>query len=325
MKASLILLLLLVISIAMPMSSFAQKPINCHFGDESTTLDDIFKNDLAVKAFTEKHPDAIRYIAIDDSLPPNGELSYTIENNETKEVLLVEFTQNENGCYRPKQYIYSFHNETIDATVKNSLGNFTEIMDLIKLDHKKIEDFYTKNCNPISLDYVLDGDTKPYFCKSDRDGIQMYVQDYVGGPIEIHIPDKTMDALFYNCNLNGDFFVLHNSEEIDFDMVAENDKRIFKMNLLPGYNKIEILGLVNLSGTEGFCGSIWSDDSRYISPNLQAKIGVEPWMVKCNDGLTLLLKPTEFTKPACVTNETFENLSHRGWAVAVSDYQDWQS
>ena len=61
-----------------------------------------------------------------------------------------------------------------------------------------------------------------------------------------------------------------------------------------------------------------------LPPLKQIKNGVDPWMVKCNEGLTLLLKPEEFTNAVCVTSETFEKLAQRGWAVRTpSDYQDW--
>ena len=318
MKTGLLMMTLLATSITIVTPSFAQTSINCHFGDKLTPLDNIFENDLAVKAFVEKHPNAIRYIAIDESSPPNGELSFTIENDQEKEILLIEFTQNENGCYRPKHYIYTYDNGIIDATVRNSLSNFTEIMDLMKLDDKKIDDFYTKNCNTVLLDYVL-ADAKPHFCKYDNENsIHMYLQKYIGGQIEINIPDKTMDALFYNCALNDDFFVLDNGEEIQYETIAENNTRIFKMELPQGYNKVEIIGFVNLSGNEHeFCGSIWGDDSRYISPSLQTKIGVDPWIVQCNDTLFLMLKPAEFSNAVCVTEHTMTKLTERGWRPII--------
>ncbi len=308
----------------MPVTSFAQKPINCHFGDESTPLDDIFEKDIAVKTFLKKHPDAIRNIAISPSIPLEGELSFTTVDNEKREILLIKFNQNENGCYRPYAYHYSFNDRVNDVTIKNTISNFTEIINLIKLDDKKIEDFYTKNCNEIQLDVVLEGDSKPYFCKYDAgNSIEMYLQKHVGGAIEIHIPNKAMNALFYNCDVDGEFFVLNNGEEIYYDLIADKDKKILRIDAASGYNEVEIIALGFLN-SDGFCGSIWGDDSRYVSPLLQTKIGVEPWMVKCNDGLDLLLTPAEFTRSICVTDETFEVLSDRGWAViAPDDYQDW--
>lgn len=308
----------------MPATSFAQSPINCNFGDQSTSLDEIFEKDIAVMAFTQKHPNAIRHVVTDETNPPNGELTYTIENKNEKEILLIKFNQNENGCYRPYGYHYSFNNGIIDVTIKNSIMNFTEIINLIKLDDKKIEDFYTKNCNSIQLDFKLEGNSKPNFCKYDiGNSIEMSLQKHIGGIVEIYIPNKAMDALFYNCAVN-DFIVLNSGEEIYYELIDDKDKKILKMDLPSGYNKMEIIGFT-YSGNDGFCGSIWGDDSRYISPLLQTKIGVEPFMVQCNDGLSLLLKPTEFTKSVCVTDDTRSKLDSRGWSVVLSEdeYQDW--
>ena len=260
---------------------------------------------------------------MEDSTPINGELSFTVEKTNEKEVLLIKFNQNENGCYRPYSYHYSFNNGIIDVTVKNSIMNFGEIINMIKLDNKKIEDFYTKNCNQIHLDFVSNGESKPYFCKDDiGNSIEMLLQKHIGGTVEIHIQNKAMDALFYNCEIN-DFMVLNSGEEIHYELIDDKDEKIFKMDLPSGYNKIEIIGFTYLSGDDGFCGSIWNDDSRYISPLLQTKIGVEPWMVKCNDDLNLILKPSEFKKAYCVSDDTRNKLGNLGWSIVPSDYQDW--
>ncbi|MCV0409610.1 hypothetical protein [Nitrosopumilus sp.] len=324
MKTRLLITILLTVSILIPMTSFAQKPVNCYFGDDSVSLDDIFEKDMAVKAFTEKHPNAIRQVVIEQTDPLQGKISFTTDDNGKEEILLIKFNQNENGCYRPYPYIYSYDDGIIDGTVQYSVLDITEIINLIKLEDKKIEHFYAKNCNTIQLDAVLDGNSKPYFCKSDVNGsIEMHLQKHVGGTVEVHIKDKAMDALFYNCVIDG-FMVLNNNEEISYELVVEEDKKIFKFEFLPGYNEAEIAGF-SYGGGSGFCGSIWGDDSRYISPLLQTKIGVEPWMVKCNDDMTLLLKPTEFTTSACVTGETADKLSHRGWSIVLSqdEYSDW--
>lgn len=310
------LLLFILISVTMPVTSFAQSPVNCNFGDSSTPLDKIFEKDIAAKTFTEKYPNATRYVAMEDSYPINGELSFTVENNSKKEMLLIKFNQNENGCYRPYAYHYSFNDGIIDVTVKNPIMNFGEIINLIKLDDKKIEDFYTKNCNQIQLDFVSNGESKPYFCKYDiGNSIEMILQKHVGGTVEIHIPDKAMDALFYDCEII-DFIVLDNGEEINYEL-DDTDKKIFKMELPSGYHKIEIIGFTYLSGNDRFCGSIWSEDSRYISPLLQTKIGVEPSMVQCNDDLILIQKYDNST--ACVTDDTGHKLVERGWTTC--DYQ----
>jgi hypothetical protein len=62
---------------------------------------------------------------------------------------------------------------------------------------------------------------------------------------------------------------------------------------------------------DGFCGSIWGSDSRYISPHLQMRIGVSPQMIQCNEDLALIFSYSE--KPACVKDESFEKLIERKW------------
>lgn len=287
MKIILWISILFVTSIAVPVTAFSEKPLNCHFGDQSTLLDDIFEKDLAVKEFLKKHPDATKNVSINETNPPNGELTFTAENQSEKEILMIKFTQNENGCYRPKSYHYSYDNGIIDVSIQNSLSNFTEIINLIKSDEKQIEDFYPRNCNPIKLDYIIKGDSKSYFCKIDESGsIVMSLQKHIGGLVEIQIPYKVMDALFYNCLESSGYFVLVNGEEVNFDWIDNNDEGLHSITveLPPGYSKMEIIRTFQMNMIqEGFCGSIWSEHERYLSPSMQKRIGVEPWMVKCNE------------------------------------------
>jgi hypothetical protein len=53
------------------------------------------------------------------------------------------------------------------------------------------------------------------------------------------------------------------------------------------------------------------------SPLKQFKAGITIDQIQCNDGLFLLLKPTEFTKAVCVTEDTFEKLMDRGWRAVI--------
>ena len=296
-------------------TSFAEKSVSCHFGDQSTSLDDIFKKDLVIKAFTEKHPNATRHVTTDETNPSDGELTFATDNKNKKETLMVKFTQNENGCYRPKSYHYSYDDGIINFSITNYLSNFTEIINLIKSDEKKIEDIYSKNCNPINLDYVIKGESNPYFCKIDESSsIIVSLQNHAGGPIEIGIPDKVMDALFYNCIKGDDYFVLVNEEEVDFEWSDDDDIDKIIVNLPTGYSKVEIIWTfqMNLS-QEGFCGSIWSQDGRYLSPSLQERIGVDPKIIQCNENLVLVTKQGKESS-ACVTPVTKQHLMDRGWA-----------
>ena len=304
-----------MISIMIPTSLSAQESIKCHFGDKSVSFDDIFEKDFAVKAFVEKHPNSTRHVAIDETKPPNGELTFSTENQNEKETLMIKFTQNDDGCYRPKSYHYSYDNGIIDVSIQNSLSNFTEIINLIKSDEKKLEDFFPKNCNPIKLDYVLEGDSKPHFCKvDDSSSIVISLQKHVGGQVEIKIPYNVMDALFYNCIDSGDYFVLINGEEVDFEWNDYDDEDMYGIILEApqGHSRVEIIRTFQLNLTqEGFCGSIWNEHERYISPSLQKRIGVDLQTIQCNDGLILTIKKDG--SPACVKSETKEKLAERNW------------
>jgi hypothetical protein len=291
-----------------------KKTVTCHFGDQNTSIDEIFQNDLAVKAFLEKHPTSTRYVAIEESYPIHGELSFTVNYENKKESLLIELTQNENGCYRPKTYHYSYDDGIINFTIRNSLSNFTEIINLIKSDTKKIEDFYPKNCNKISLEYLIDEEPILTFCRNnDENSLVGILQNYDGGIFEIQISQKEWNGLFYNCNFDDDLFLLNNGEEIDFEFNVTEEKRIFKIDLPSGDNRIEIIPItpLNMPQQSDFCGSIWGSDSRYVSPRLQIKIGVPSKMVQCNEGLSLIFSPSE--KPACVKDESIGKLVERNW------------
>ena len=291
-----------------------KETVTCHFGDQNTSIDEIFQNDLAVKAILEKHPTSARYVAIEESYPIHGELNFTANYENKTESLLIELTQNENGCYRPKTYHYSYDDGIVDFTIKNSLSNFTEIIDLIESDTKKVEDFYPKNCNETTLEYFLESKSNPYFCRvNDENSLVGILQNYDGGIFELQISEKEWNGLFYNCNFDGDIFLLNNGEEMDFEFDVTKEKRTFKIDLPSGDNRIEIIAItpLNMPQQIDFCGSIWGSDSRYISPHLQNKIGVPSKMVQCNEGLALIFSHTE--RLACVKDESIGKLIERNW------------
>jgi hypothetical protein len=117
MKTRLLLFILLVISITIPLTSFAEQPINCTFGDESIPLEDIFEKDLAVKAFTEKHQNATRNIPVNESGSLKNQLVLQAQNNSIKETLEIKFNVDTKGCYIPASYHYSYDDGIIDVTI----------------------------------------------------------------------------------------------------------------------------------------------------------------------------------------------------------------
>ena len=109
-------LIVLVISIGMP-AAYAEKSTSCTFGDESISADNIFEKDFAVKAFTEKHPNVTRTIPTDESGLLKNQLVLQAQNDDIKETLELLFHTDENGCYIPARYHYSYDDGTIDVTV----------------------------------------------------------------------------------------------------------------------------------------------------------------------------------------------------------------
>lgn len=57
--------------------------------------------------------------------------------------------------------------------------------------------------------------------------------------------------------------------------------------------------------------------TEFSSPRTQSIDGVPPDEVVCNEGLHLLLKPTKFLIPVCVTESTYHELANRGWSIVL--------
>lgn len=314
MKNLFLISVLFAILIAIP-AAYAENTASCTFGDESMSKDNIFEKDFAAMAFVEKHPNVTRTMPTDESGSLKNQLVLQAENDGIKETLELLFHTDTNGCYIPASYHYSYDDGIIDATVKNSVANFTEIMNLIKSDEKKIEDFYPRNCNPIKLDYVIDGESKPHFCKIDKhNSIVMSLQKHIGDTVEIHIPQKTMDALFYNCNTDDEFFILVNDEEVNFEADDIDGTITFTMTIPHGSSRVEMIktSSPNVDGNES-CINILGVDGKYLSPLLQTKIGIDPDKIKCNSRLEIVSKHDG--SPACVTPETIPKLVERGWTT----------
>ncbi|MDH5463482.1 MAG: hypothetical protein OEW49_04155 [Nitrosopumilus sp.] len=154
----------------------------------------------------------------------------------------------------------------------------------------------------------------------DTASLVLSVMSESSGTINLDIPQR----LF-----GGIFMVLVDGEEWDNLSITQN---ILTVNFPQSTSSVEIRGSYYITPYyldshlyTGVCDVVHDPPYSYIlSPLKQIKNGVEPWMVKCNGDLTLLLKPAEFTESVCVTGDTHKELSHRGWGVIASDdYQDW--
>lgn len=134
------------------------------------------------------------------------------------------------------------------------------------------------------------------------------------GIVKLDVPQRLLEGIF---------MVLVDGNEWDDLLITQNT---LSVNFPHDTSSIEIRGSYYITpyyvGSHlytGVCDVAHDPPYSYIlSPLKQIKNGVEPWMVQCNDGLTLLLKPAEFTKPACVTDDTANKLIERHWSISVS-------
>lgn len=293
----------------------AEESTNCHFGDNSTSLDKIFERDLAVKAFTDKHQNATRNVILEEKYSSDGKLSLTVGYNGTKEVLSIKFTQNENGCYRPKTYHYSYDDGTTNTTIRNTLGNFTEIINLIKSDNKSIRDFYPDNCEFVDIERTIT-DGKVYgICKeADAPVITILVDAYSDGTLEVNIPIEMVYVLnSKDCVPSNDFFVFSTEGEIPHKITPSDIGNLVKIELKEGANRIEIAGsyIIPDPSPAQYCGIVEGYDKKYLPPLDQIGRDMKPTAVRCNEGLVLIQRYD--ASPACVKPETKEKLIERGW------------
>lgn len=148
----------------------------------------------------------------------------------------------------------------------------------------------------------------------DSASLVLYITSVDSGIVKLDVPQRL---------LGGIFMVLVDGNEWDDLSITQN---VLSVNFPQDTSSVEIRGSYYITpyyvGSQlytGVCDVAHDPPYSYIlSPLKQIKNGVEPWMVQCNDGLTLLLKPAEFTKPACVTGDTAYKLIGRHWSISVS-------
>ena len=323
MKTGLLILILLIVLITMPVTSFAQKPINCNFGDESTSLDDIFENDFAVKAFFEMHPDATRTLMSDKSGTSTNQLMIHSDNGIIKETLLLKFNVDTKGCYIPAYYDYLYDNGEIGPQVRNSVSNFTEIVDLIRAEHKTIDDFYPDDCQFVDLDVSMTSGKSFGVCKKiTSSGVTILIDSDSGGSLEVDLPIQMVYSLpSKDCRPTGDFLVSLDKSETGYEITPTDIGNKVQVEFPEGFHKIRISGFVIIPSPSPaqYCGIVEGYlDKQYLAPLDQTDHGVGAKSIRCNDGLHLMLKPNEFTIPVCVTESTYNELDHRGWMPVLT-------
>ncbi|MDH3341396.1 MAG: hypothetical protein OEL84_08945 [Nitrosopumilus sp.] len=316
MKTMLLILVLLAISIAIPVSSFAENKTSCTFGDESISADNIFEKDFAVKAFVEKHPDATKSIPTNEFGSAKNQLVLQAQKDNTRERLEIRFHTDINGCDIPASYHYSYDDGVIDVTVRNSVANFTEIMNLIKSDDLSIEDFYPDGCTFVDLDVTMSNGKSYGICKEGT-AVTILIDAARDGYLEVGIPISMVYSLpSSDCIPTGDFFVMLDREEARYEITPTENGNLVKVEFSEGFHNIMILGSVIIPDPSPaqYCGIVEGYlDRKYLAPLDQTGHGVAPKSIRCNEDLILIQKHDE--TPACIREQSVQKLIKRGWAL----------
>jgi len=317
MRCFVIFLLLAVYMIILFPSSFAQTT-KCTFGDALTSNAEKFAKDLAVQAFMEKHPNATRIIPTDESGSPINQIIFHSSDEVFKETLKLKFNVDTNGCYIPAYYDYLYDDGTINPTVRNSVSNFTEIVNLIKTDDKTIRDFYPDDCQFVDLDVPMTSGQSYGVCKEiNSSGVTILIDSDSDGTLEIDLPIRMVYSLpSQDCKPTGDFAVLLDKSETNYEITPTEVGNQVRVEFTEGFHKISIMGFVIIPSPSPaqYCGIVEGHlDKKYMSPLGQIDHGMKSNSVKCNEGLILVQKYSG--SPACVENETKGVLVERGWAI----------
>ena len=309
MKYIVVFFIFMFVPIVIP-TSFAQVS-DCTFGGTMTPLSDKFTKDLAVKEFLKQYPNATKSIPTNYSGDPKNQLVLHTEQGEAKEILELHFHINEKGCYIPDEYHYKYNDGIIDVIVINTIGNFTEIMNLIKSDNITIDNFYPDNCEIVNLEHSISAGKVYGICEKGN-SVTALIDASSGAIFEVNIPIEMVYSLpSTNCIPTGDFFIIDNRGSPIYDITESDIGNSARVELAEGFHRIQIMGSIILPSPAQYCGVVEGFDKPYLPPRNQIDNGMNPNSVKCNEGLILLQKYDG--SPVCVTESTKQKLIERGW------------
>ena len=292
MKTRLLIIAVLVVSVSIPVTSFAQKSSSCNFGDEFTSVESVFENDFAVKAFFEMHPNATRTLMTDKSGMPLNQLEVQSDNGIIKETLLLKFNVDTKGCYVPAYYDYFYDDGEISPQVRNSVSNFTEIVNLIRAENKTIDDFYPDDCQFVDLDVLMTSGKSFGVCKKTASmGVTILIDSDSNGFLEVDLPIQMVYSLpSKDCKPTGDFWVFLDKRETGYEITPTDIGNKVQVEFPEGFHKIQISGTVIIPSPSPaqYCGIVEGYlDKQYLAPLDQTDHGVAAKSIRCNEGIDL--------------------------------------
>ncbi|MCV0371935.1 MAG: hypothetical protein K5793_00040 [Nitrosarchaeum sp.] len=318
MKYFVILFTLMFLTMVIP-TSLAQQVPDCTFGSTMTPLPDKFAKDLAVKEFLKQHPNSTKTISADDSENPKNQFVLYAEHDSVKETLELHFNTDEKGCYIPVEYHYKYSDGTIDVTVVNTIGNFTEIVNLIKSDNITMDNFYPNNCDFVNLKHSISAGNVYGICEKEN-SVFALLDASSDAIFEVDIPiDMVYSLPSTDCIPSGDFIVMDNRESPIYNIVESDIGNSVSVELEEGFHRIQISGTIILPSPSPaqYCGVVEGFAKPYLPPRNQIDNGMKPTSVKCNEGLILLQKYDG--SPACVELQSISKLIKRGWTDTKYD------
>ena len=172
-------------------------------------------------------------------------------------------------------------------------------------------------CENLELVYSIDGGNVVEICHNpDLVTLIVKVDAISDGQITMDIPRKMVYSLSQGCESQDLILLINDSESINANIVNTPKSRIITLDFPQGQNTIEFIGTYMLDvRIHDYCGVIYGYSSKYLPPLKQINNGITSTGVLCNEGLELILKPTD-NSPACVKPVTAEKLIARGWAIS---------
>lgn len=152
------------------------------------------------------------------------------------------------------------------------------------------------------------------FCNSESVVVQFTSVET--GRLTLDIPRNLLDPKYKD--IDDEFFVLFDGEEIEFDETSNKHSRTVTINFEPGSHELEIARtwILTLESEGSACKAIHEPPHSYILPPLkQMRNNIHPQDVICEPNLVKMQKPSLVSTAACVKHSSVEKLIERDWVA----------